>query len=99
MTTSVRFRVTSIALDEQENVAAVTARAGSATLRVIAEFIDGLSWQVIDERESEIVLPLPGLLKLFHDCGGLNGLDPRHDHTHRIYDSLSMVVYGLIETE
>lgn len=94
---TVRFRVTSIALDEGEDVSAVTARASTATLRVIGEFIDDISWTVIDESESEIVLPLPDLLKLFRDCGDLSGLDPRHEHTHRIYDSLSVVVYGLIE--
>lgn len=94
---TVRFRVTSIALDENEDVAAVTARAGTATLKVITDFLDDVSWTVVSEQESEITLPLPDLLKLFHECGGLSGLDPRHEHTHRIYDSLSMVVYGLIE--
>jgi hypothetical protein len=94
-----QFRVTMIALDEDEEVSAVTAAVGTATLGVIRDFLPGINWTVLSEAESEIVMPVQDALRLFRECGKLNGLDPRHEHTHRIYDSLCNVVYGLISDE
>ena len=94
-----KFRLTSIALDEQENVSAVTAAVSTSTLAVIREFLGDVGWTVLSESESSVTLPAPEMLELFRACGKLSGRDPRYEHSHEIYDSLSRVVYGLIETE
>lgn len=94
-----RFRLTSVAFDEREDVSSVTAAAGTATLAVIREFLGDVPWTVLSEAESSVTLPAQDMLRLFRECGKLNGFDSRFAHTHRIYDSLSHVVYGLIEVE
>ena len=92
-----KFRLTSIVFDESEEVSAVTAAAGTSTLAVIREFLGNVPWTVVSESESSVTLPVAEMLKLFRACGSLPGTDPRYEHTHPIYNSLSLVVYGLIE--
>lgn len=93
------FRITSIGLDEDQNVSGITAVASMATLAVVRDFLPDVSWTVLSEAENEFCMPVTELLSLFRACGGLNGFDPRHDHTYVIYDSLARVVYGLMEDE
>jgi hypothetical protein len=89
-----RFRLTSIALDEQQDVSEVTAAVSTPTLAVIREFLGDVPWTVLSESESAVTLPAGDMLRLFRACGKLSGLDPRYGHSHLIYDSLSHVVYG-----
>lgn len=93
------FRLTSIALDENEDVSAVIAAASPSTLGVIRELIGDVSWSVVSETESAVTLPVADMRRLFRACGKLPGTDPRHEHTYPVYDSLSHVIYGLMEEE
>ena len=94
-----KFRLASVAFDENEDVSAVTAAVSTSTLGVIREFLGDVPWTVLSETESAVTIPAPEVLRLFRACGKLPGTDPRYEHTHEVYDSLSLVVYGLIETE
>lgn len=87
------FRVSRVDVSE------VAAVVSTATLGVIRTFLGDIPWRVLSESESEITLPVLGALTLFRECGKLNGYDPRHEHTYLIYDSLSHIVYGLIEDD
>lgn len=93
------FRVSRVDFDKHEDVSEVSAVASTGTLGVIRGFLGDIPWRVLNEAESEITMPVQDALRLFRECGKLNGYDPRHEHTYRIYDSLSRVVYGLISDD
>lgn len=95
-----KFRITNIALDEEEEVASITAVARDDAYEVITGILGDVDTIARERGDTEmtVVLPTPQMLDLFRACGGMNGLDPRHDKGgHEIYDSLSWVVYGLME--
>lgn len=96
-----RFRITTIALDEEEDVSEVTAVVDGDTHRLISEVLDSVT--TTDTRrggtETTIVLPVSDALELFDWCGKRNGLDEGWASSSEIWRSLSTVVYGLIEGE
>lgn len=94
-----KFRLASVAFDENEDVSSVTAVASASTLAVIREFLGDIGWTVLSESESSVTFPVSQALELFDATGKVNGLDPRSEHTSPVWNSLSTVVYGLIETE
>jgi hypothetical protein len=92
------FRVATIAFDEDEEVASVTARASTGTLGVIRELLGDVPWTVVSEQESEITLPVKDALELFRKCGPLTtGDHPQHEHTTLVWNSLNWVINSLIE--
>ena len=95
-----RFRITDLAFDEEEEVSMVTAIARDDTYQVIKELLDRPIVALQMARggtEHTITLPVQDALELFRLAGRTTGGDPRHEHTHEIYNSLSWVVYSLIE--
>lgn len=95
-----KFRTASIILDEEEEVREITAIVVDDTLKVITDILGQVTTlrSARGGAEMTIVLPVAKLLELFHACGRMNGYDPRYSMGgHEIYDSLSIVVYRLIE--
>lgn len=95
-----KFRVTGILLDEEEDVAVVAACVDNDAYEVITGILGEVN--TMDTRrggtEMAISLPVTDALKLFGECGRMNGHDPRYAKgSSEIYDSLSAIVYGLIE--
>ena len=84
------FRITGIELDEGEEVLAVTAAASDAALRVITEML-GTAPQVSG---GAVRLPVSAMVTLHAAAGNITG----HVATE-IYDSLCLVIYGLMEME
>lgn len=93
------FRLMSIMLDVDEEVAAVTAMATEDAARVIAGLgtTDLQSGHVGQDGRRLVTLSRPVIEKLHDATGKINGLDPRHEITTEIYDSLCIVVNGLME--
>lgn len=96
-TVNPRCRVSSVAFDEDQEVAAVTMIVSTSTLEVIRSFLPETEWTVRSETENEVTLPVHACTALFRHAGHVTGLDPRHPHTTQIYESLTMVVYGLMD--
>jgi hypothetical protein len=94
-----KFRVSGITLDEEEEVAAITAVVRDDTLAIIRAMIPGVT--VADRRrggtEMTITMSAPDMVKLFGECGQIRGTDPRSEHTSQVYDSIARVLYGLME--
>lgn len=95
-----QFRLTTIALNEEEDVREVTAVVRDDTYRLITSLVGDV--QTISNgrggTELTIALPLDVMLKLFHEAGAIPGDDPRFAAgVHDIYDSLTAVVYGLLD--
>jgi hypothetical protein len=94
-----KFRLTCITLDEEEDPKDVAAVVDSDAYEVITGFLGKVT--TTDTRrggtEMAIVIPIANASKLFHECGKLNGLDPRYGKgSGEIYDSLTMVFYGIM---
>ena len=66
---AVKFRLASIALDDDEKVTAITVVTSTATLAVIHGIIPVVEWTVRSETESEITLPVQDMLTLFRAAG------------------------------
>jgi hypothetical protein len=94
------FRLTNVALDEEEEPQGVTAVVDEGAYEVIAGILGEVN--MTDRRrggtEITVALPINDVRKLFHECGKINGLDPRYDKgSSEIYDSLTMVFYGIMQ--
>jgi|SRR6516165_2602114 hypothetical protein len=94
-----KFRLTTIALDEEEDVREVTAVVRDDTYRLITSLVGDV--QTISTArggtELTIALPLDVMLKLFHEVGTIPGNDPRYAAgIEDIYESLTAVVFGLL---
>jgi hypothetical protein len=94
-----QFRLSVIALDEEENVREVTAVVRDDTY----DLITGLRGDVNTVgtarggTETTIALPADAMSRLFHQVGTIPGNDPRYANgANDIYDSLTAVVYGLL---
>lgn len=92
-------RVSSVAFDEDQEVSAVTIIVSTGTLEVIRGYLPGTTWIVRSETENEVTLPVQDMLTVFRHSGRMTGVDPRYPHTHEIYDSLCMVVHGLMDND
>jgi hypothetical protein len=93
------FRITDIALDEEEDVTALTAVVDRGIFEVITGILPKVT--TTDERrggtEMVITLPIADAQKVWRECGRMTGADPRYAKgTTEIYDSMCMVVYGLM---
>jgi len=100
MTIKQHFRITSIQLDQDEDVASVCARATDATCDVIAGMLPGdPGWlgEPAPDGYRKVTLQRPAMGRMHFLTGKIRGTDPRHEVTGEIYDSLCMVIYGLIE--
>jgi len=93
------FRVTGIKLDDDEELAAVTALASGDALRVLrgmggpdlrVQDIPASRWHVVD-------LDLGEMRKLRDATGKMTHLDPQHAITTQVYDSLCLVLYALLD--
>jgi hypothetical protein len=92
------FRILQIRLDENEDVAGITAAVtGTATIAVIRDLLGDVPWRILSETESEIDLDTAQLLRLHRELGAISGTGLRLDHAYPVYLSLCRIVYGLIE--
>lgn len=92
------FRVTTIHLDRDQEVSAVQAVADDVTVDWIRLTVSGgMDITGGDPQGTLIRMPVTTMLELFRAAGKVPGNDPWGPHAHVIYDSLSHVVYGLIE--
>ena len=92
------FRVTTIWLDRDQEVSAVAAVADDITVDWIRVTVSGgMDITGGDPQGTLIKMPVTTMLELFRAAGKVPGNDPWGPHAHVIYDSLSSVVYGLIE--
>jgi hypothetical protein len=95
-----KFRVTRIDLDDDEYVSAVTAVIRDDTLGVVTQLIgevDVLS-SARGNTEMTVRLPAATVARLFNEVGQICGDDPRYDAVGPdVHDSLSMIVYRLME--
>ena len=92
------FRVTTITLDRDQEVSAVQAVADDVTVDWIRLTVSGgMDITGGDPQGTLIRMPVGTMLELFRLAGKMPGTDPAYPHAHVIYDSLSRVVFGLIE--
>jgi len=95
------FRLTSIALNDEEEVSAVTAIVRPPTRDLIVDLIgpDAAEFTpAANGFELMVTLPARSMHELFSKAGKLSGTDPRYEMgVYDLYDSLSMVVYRLCE--
>lgn len=97
-----RFRITIIHLDEEEDVEGIDARVHNETHAVIEQLIGERVPVVESDRggtELVINLGVRQLVDLFGKAGKFAPVHPEHKHTKDIYESLSFVVYGLMEKD
>lgn len=97
-----RFRVATVHFDEEEEVDAIEAVVRDDTLAVIRTLIDDVATLGNPRRggtELTVGLDLNQVLDLCRAAGKTTGEHPDHEHTHEIYDSLSFVVYRMIERD
>lgn len=97
-----RFRVTTVHLDEDEEVEAINAVVRDDALAAVERLV-GAVRRVGEPRrggtELTVHLDAGEVGKLFHAAGRVSGLHPDHEHTDEIYDSLSFVVYRMMEND
>lgn len=94
------FRVTRIDLDREEDVANVVAVTTPAVVKTIGEVLGAEPEVLATTRggtEVELRLGSQQVLDVFNGFGKFPGSDPRH--CGDVYDSLSHVVYGLMEDD
>jgi len=94
-----QFRLSAIALDEEENVREVTAVVRDDTYGLITSLLGDVNTvgRARGGTEMTIALPARAMWKLFREVGTIPGNDPRYPNgAHDIYDSLTAVVYGLL---
>lgn len=88
------FRVTSVSFDEDEEVTTVTAIAGGPSL----DFIRAHAPNVPIDGDV-VMLSVVDVLQLHGVAGKKAPVDAEYAGSSPLYDSLCMVIYGLIETE
>ncbi len=97
-----KFRATRISLNEEEDVSEVTALVDIDAYGLITDILGPVHTTVTARGGTEmtVTLPVADALTLWRACGSMNGLDPRYDKgSHDIWESLSRIVYGLIEED
>lgn len=94
-----RFRITSIALDEDEDVSSVTAVVRDDAHDLMLGILGRVATSDVKRGGTEmtVTLPLADMRKLFSEIGRIPGDDPRYElGVSEVYASLSMVFYGLM---
>jgi hypothetical protein len=94
------FRVTSIELDPEEEVSAVRVQVTARAYEVITgQLLTGETVKTLDHGNDHRLIELltPQVTRLHSLTGKFSGDDPLYPVTTEIYDSLCMVVYGLME--
>ena len=94
-----KFRLTCVTLDKEEDPSDVAAVVDKDAYEVITEILGKVTTHDIRRGGTEMAISLPinDASKLFHECGKINGLDPRYDKgSGEIYESLTMVFYGIM---
>lgn len=93
-----KFRITNIALDEEEDVSGITAVVRDDAYQVITDMVGPVETTAAARGGTEITIALPiaTVRDLFQKVGEINGLDPRHPVTTEVYDSLTAIFYGLM---
>lgn len=99
-----RFRVLNVYLDDEEDVKAIDAVVRDDTTRVIHDLVGDAGAEELGAPRrggTEFVLRLTRsqIYDLFDKVGKTTGEHPDHEHTHEIYDSLSFVVYRMMEDD
>lgn len=101
-----KFRITTIHLDDEEDAYGITAVVRDDTFATILDLLgaDAANVAVSDTArggtELTVMLAAPQMLELFRQVGKVAGDDPRYaTGTSDVYDSLSCVVYGLMEKD
>lgn len=89
------FRVTSVSFDEDEEVAVVTAIARGPSLDVIQAHAPNVPVGL----GGSVTLSVIDVLQLHGVAGKKAPVDPEYAGSSPLYDSLCMVIYGLIDTE
>jgi hypothetical protein len=99
------FRIASVGFDGDEEVASVTAVVSLEASRIIAGLLgkDILETSFVQcpshpgcRDHVSVTIPADGAVQLFGACGKISGPDPRHEVTTEAWNSLSMVVYGIM---
>jgi len=92
------FRLTSIALDEEENVREVTAVVSTLAHETITALLGETPATITrgGDGDMTIGLPIAAARDLFTQAGKTSGTSPTYPVTHDVYDSLSAVFYGLM---
>lgn len=94
-----QFRLTNIALDAEEDVIGATAVARRDAYEVITGILGEVETTARERGNTEmtIALSIQQMRDLFAECGRMNGYDPRsRNGGHEIYDSLSLVFFGVM---
>ncbi len=96
-----RFRVTTIHLDENEDVSAVEAVVRDDTLVAVEHLIGavrraGRPWP---SGAQAVWLDTAEIVKLFNAADKTTREHLCYEHTGEIYDSLSFIVYGLMDRD
>lgn len=93
-----KFRITNIALDEEEDVSGITAIVRDDAYEVITDLIGPVDTTAAARGGTEITitLPLAKTTALFRRCGEAFGSDLRYDITCEVYDSLTHIFFGLM---
>jgi|HubBroStandDraft_3_1064219.scaffolds.fasta_scaffold1160549_1 hypothetical protein len=94
MTAKQQFRITSIQLDPDENVAAVHAMATAAAYEVITGMLTGERVQAGEpgpDGRRLVTLLRPAADRLRSLTGSIRGTDPQYPVTTEIWDSMCLV--------
>lgn len=99
--TGLRFRLTNIALDEEEAISELTAIVNSDTHAMITEILGEVKTTHVGSGGTEmtIVLPIADAMRLYGDRSSMPGTDPHSRSGDDIRDSLSLIYvtyHGLI---
>ena len=96
---NLRFRLTNIALDEEEDVATVTAVVRHDAYAIITKLIGPVETTARERGGTEmtIKLPIDDASALFRACDKMSGEDPEPlKSSHEIYHSLALIFLGLM---
>ena len=97
---SAQFRITSIAFDDNEEVASVTAVGIPACLDFVRAHAPSACAEEARPGElAAVILSRNDVFSVHAAAGKVRGTSSEYEGSHPVYDSLCMIIYGLIETE
>ncbi len=95
-----KFRVTTIALDDEEDVASVTAIVRDDAYQVLTGI---LGWEPATATarggtEMTVELSAADMMTLLRECGSISSYDPRYDAgSGEIYAAMNWIYYSLMD--